>query len=105
MTAASILMIVYLAAIPLVVLRMAERWPWIDKVSPMTVLYVIGLIVGNSGLLTQDLPGQVKAVEINTLLGNLAIPIAIPLMLMGCNLRKWSTGKAIKAFLSGLVAV
>lgn len=105
MTAASILMIVYLAAVPLVVLRMAERWPWIDKVSPMTVLYVIGLIVGNSGLLSQDLPGQVKAVEINTLLGNLAIPIAIPLMLMGCNLRKWSTGKAIKAFLSGLVAV
>lgn len=102
---AALLVVAYLMLVPLLVLKLAERWPWIDKVSPMTVLYVIGLAVGNSGLLSQDNAGVQSAIAANTLIGNVAIPLAIPLMLMSCNLRKWSTGKALKAFFSGLVAV
>ena len=94
-------MVLYLALVPLGVMLLAKRWAWIEKVSPMTVLYAIGLAVGNSGLLHKGSP----ALALNATVGELAIAVAIPLMLMGCNLKQWSTGKATKAFLSGLLAV
>lgn len=93
--------LLYLLLVPLGVMLLAKRWAWIEKISPMTVLYVIGLIVGNSGLV----PEASNAQQANIKAGNIAIAVAIPLMLMGCNLKKWSTGKALKAFFSGLLAV
>ena len=92
-------MILYLLGVPLLVMWLATKWKWIDAVSPMTVLYVIGLLVGNL------LPISKDAIDIDTMAGNIAIPLAIPLMLMGCNLKSWSTAKAVKVFASGLLAV
>lgn len=80
---------------------MARRWQWIDKVSPMAVLYVIGLIVANTTTWIRD--GAL--LSLNNTIGNICIPLAIPLMLMSCSLSHWSTGKALKAFVSGLLAV
>lgn len=96
-----LLFIVYLLGVPLALMNLAQRWKWIDRVSPMTILYIIGLIVANG---TSFVAGS-DATDINTLMGNIAVPLALPMMLMGCNLSKWSTGKAAKAFLSGLLAV
>lgn len=98
-----LLTILYLIAIPLLVMRLAKRWTWIEKVSPMTVLYVIGLVVANlipadNGIFNID-------ADTNTLFSNIAVPLAIPLMLMGCDTDNWQLGKALKVFLSGLTAV
>ena len=80
---------------------LARRWRWIDKVSPMAILYIIGLLVANLTPWLQDL----QLLETNNLIGNICIPLAIPLMLISCSLSNWSTGKALKSFFSGLVAV
>ena len=80
---------------------LARRWRWIDKVSPMAVLYVIGLLVANSTPWLHDK----QLLDLNNMVGNVCIPLAIPLMLVSCSLSNWSTGKAVKAFLSGLIAV
>ena len=80
---------------------LARRWRWIDKVSPMAVLYVIGLLVAN---LTPWLHDD-KLLNLNNLVGSICIPLAIPLMLISCSLTHWSTSKVLKAFLSGLTAV
>lgn len=95
--------IIYLLCVPLVVMRLAKRWTWIEKVSPMTVLYVVGLAVANlipadNGVFNVDL-------ATNTVFSNVAVPLAIPLMLMGCNLGGWQVGKAFKVFFSGLFSV
>ena len=34
---------------------LARRWRWIDKVSPMAILYIIGLLVANLTPWLQDL--------------------------------------------------
>lgn len=99
----AILTIVYLLAVPLVVIRLSKRWSWIDKVSPMTVLYVIGLLFAN--LLPENNSIFNLNQDINSLVSNLAVPLAIPLMLMGCDMNSWHIGKALKVFFSGLVAV
>ena len=97
------LTVLYLLAVPYLVVRLSKRWTWIDKVSPMTVLYVIGLAVAN--LLPAD-NGIFNIDEsVNTLFSNIAVPLAIPLMLMGCDTGNWHLGKALKVFLSGLTAV
>ena len=95
--------VIYLLAVPLAVMLLAKRWSWIEKVSPMTVLYLIGLAVANiipadNGIFNID-------TATNTLFSNIAVPLAIPLMLMGCDTGHWQIGKAFKVFLSGLLAV
>ncbi len=80
---------------------LARKWRWIDRVSPMAVLYVIGLLVANLTPWMQD--EQLRS--LNNTIGSICIPLAIPLMLISCSLTHWSTGKALKAFLSGLGAI
>ena len=87
---------------PALIMLLAQRWRWIDKVSPMAILYIIGLLIANT---TPWLPQDTQLLELNNLIGNICIPLAIPLMLISCSLSNWSTGKALKAFLSGLVSV
>ena len=45
----TVLSIIYLLGVPLLVMQLAKRWNWIEKVSPMTVLYLIGLAVARNG--------------------------------------------------------
>lgn len=99
----TILTILYLLGVPMLVMWLAKRWAWIDRVSPMTVLYLIGLAVANlvpanNGVFNVD-------AGTNTLFSNVAVPLAIPLMLMGCNSKGWQVGKAFKVFITGLVSV
>lgn len=99
----TILTILYLLGVPMLVMWLAKRWAWIDRVSPMTVLYLIGLAVANlvpanNGIFNVD-------AGTNTLFSNVAVPLAIPLMLMGCNSKGWQVGKAFKVFITGLVSV
>ena len=80
---------------------LAHKWTWIDKVSPMSVLYIIGLLVANFTPWMRT-PGLL---DLDNLLGSICIPLAIPLMLMSCSLANWSAKTAVKAFFSGLIAV
>ncbi len=99
----TIVTIIYLLGVPLLVMQLAKRWTWIDKVSPMSVLYVIGLATAN--LIPADNGVFNIDADINTLFGNIAVPLAIPLMLMGCDTKGWQVGKALKVFLTGLASV
>ena len=100
-TAMTTLYIIYLLALPAIIMLLARKWTWIDRVSPMAVLYVIGLLVANLTPWLQDK----DLLDINTTVGNLCIPLAIPLMLMSCNLRNWSAAGTLKAFFSGIIAI
>ncbi len=95
----TILTILYLFGIPLILMRLAKRWPIIDKISPMVILYVIGLFVGNVGLLGQS------AQNVCTNVSNVVVLLTIPLMLLGCDYRTLSAKMALKAFFVGLFSV
>ena len=96
---ATLLILLYLFGIPLVLVLLAKRWPIIDKISPMVILYVIGLVVGNAGWL------GVNATNICTQVSNVVVLLTIPLMLLGCNYKGLSAGMAVKAFFIGLFSV
>lgn len=94
-----IFVVIYLLGIPLLVVRMSHRWAFINKVSPMMVLYCIGLLVGNTELMS-----SVEFIAC-TWVSNIAVPVAIPLMLMSCDFRRWSTRIALKAFFTGVASI
>lgn len=95
------LYLAYLMLTPVAIMLLARRWTWIDKISPMAVLYIIGLLVAN---LTPWV-SQHDLLYMNNFVGNLGIPIAIPLMLLSCRLAGWSLAKTFKAFIIGLTSV
>jgi uncharacterized membrane protein len=93
------LTLLYLLVIPLLVMLAAKRWPVIEKISPMVILYVIGLTVGNIGIVGEG------ARQTCTDVSNVAVLLSIPLMLLGCDFRMWSAKAALKAFLVGLFSI
>lgn len=95
----SLFTLLYLFGVPLALMLLAKRWPIIDKISPMVILYIIGLVVGNAGWL------GVSTTNICTQVSNVVVLLTIPLMLLGCNYKSLSAKMALKAFFSGLVSV
>lgn len=93
------LTILFLFGIPLVLMLLARRWPIIEKISPMVILYVIGLVVGNCGWL------GVNATNICSQVSNVVVLLTIPLMLLGFDYKSLSAKMALKAFFIGLFSV
>lgn len=93
------LTILFLFGIPLVLMLLARRWPIIEKISPMVILYVIGLLVGNCGWLGEG------ATNICSQVSNGVVLLTIPLMLLGCDYKSLSAKMALKAFFIGLFSV
>lgn len=93
------IVILYLIIVPLLVVLAAKKWPIIEKISPMVILYIIGLTVGNIGIVGES------AKTVCTNVSNVAVLLSIPLMLLGCDFRNWSTGAVLKVFLVGLFSV
>jgi len=91
--------LLYLFAIPLLVVIAAQRWPIIQKISPMVILYVIGLLVGNL------LPLGEKSIDTCSTVSNIVVLVAIPLMLLGCDFRMWSAKAMLKTFVTGLLSI
>jgi uncharacterized membrane protein len=94
-----LLTLLYLFIIPLLVVLAAKKWPIIEKISPMVILYIIGLTVGNIGIVGES------AKTVCTNVSNVTVLLSIPLMLLGCDFRNWSTGTVLKIFLVGLFSV
>ena len=94
-----LLTLCYLFGIPLALMLLAKRWPIIEKISPMVVLYVIGLMVGN----TDVLGAEAQPVCANV--SNAVVLLTIPLMLLGCDYKSLSAKMALKAFFIGLFSV
>ncbi len=96
---AVMLTLLSLFGIPLVLMLLAKRWPIIEKISPMVILYVIGLLVGNCGWLGEG------ATNICSQVSNGVVLLTIPLMLLGCDYKSLSAKMALKAFFIGLFSV
>ena len=95
----TLLTLLYLFGIPLVLVQLAKRWTIINKISPMVILYVIGLVVGNCGLIGE------KATPVCSGVSSAVVLLTSPLMLIGCNYKGLSAGMAVKAFFIGLFSV
>lgn len=89
---------------PAFVLRACRRVKWLGKVGPVLVLYILGIIIGNLGLIP-GLSLPEGTAQIQDILSSAAVPVAIPLMLLGCSFKRSETRSQLLALLTGFAAV
>lgn len=85
--------------IPAGVLWLCRRFSFLGKIGPVLILYLVGLLIGNSGLMAGQLP------VVQDIMSNATVPIAIPLMLFGCTFRREGTRSQILALITGMISV
>ncbi len=84
---------------PAVVIWLCRRYPILDNLGPIMILYGIGMVVGNLPFL----PEQVGTLQ--DIIPNIMIPLAIPMMLFGCNFSLNETRLQGKVVVSGFLSV
>ena len=94
----NILVIIFFLLAPAGVLWLCRRSAVLDRIGPVLILYILGIIFGNlfhpSGM-----------AGIQDVLSSAMVPLAIPLMLFSCTFRRSGTRSQLLALLSGLLAV
>lgn len=93
-----ILIAIYFAT-PALVLWLARKWSIIGKIGPIMVLYALGMILGNIPFASEQMA------VLQDFLPNILIPLAIPMMLFGCNFAKGEARLQLKLVISGFFSV
>ena len=96
----TILLVVFFLLAPAGVLWLCRKVKWIGKIGPILMLYFIGAIIANIGILPKE-----GTLQVQNSLSNAMIPLAIPLMLFSFTFRKSETRDTLIAMITGLVAV
>ena len=91
------LVLFYLLA-PAAVLWACRKVKVLDKVGPVLTLYILGVIVANLHIVPDDY------YSIQKILQDVMIPLAIPMMLFGCNFKSFKAGVSAKAFVIGVLS-
>lgn len=93
-----ILILIYIL-MPAVVIWLCEKYSILNKLGPILLLYIVGAIIGNTGLMPES------AAKIQDIMMTVIIPIAIPLMLFSCDFKRWDIRGALLTLVTGVFAV
>jgi len=98
-----IALVVFYILTPLLVLHLCHRFKFVNKIGAVVITYILGIILGNLGIL----PRIDGYANIQNMITMITIPLAIPLLLFSMNLRKWfaNAGKTFLAMVLAFVAV
>ncbi len=99
------LLAVFYCLAPAGVLWLCRRYKWIGKIGPILMLYFIGAIMANLGILPSKGPESESLLKMQDLFTNVTIPLAIPLMLFCFTYKKSETRDQLLAMITGLAAV
>ena len=94
-----IILIAGFCLIPSVVLMLCRKYGFLKKIGPVMILYGLGIIIGNIGLMPEQMPA------VQELLSNAMVPLAIPLMLFGCTFSMKGARSQILALVTGMISV
>lgn len=87
---------------PLLILWLTYKFEFLRKIGSMIIAYIIGCLIGLSGIIEPT--DEVHNIQM--LMANISIPIAIPLMLFSANVRSWASlaPSFIKSTICGILA-
>ena len=94
-----ILLTALFCVIPAGVIWLCRKYPFLDTIGPIMILYAIGIVIGNLPFM----PEQMKVLQ--EMIPNVVIPLAIPMMLFGCVFTSKEMGLQIKIIVSGFLSV
>jgi uncharacterized membrane protein len=80
-----ILMIAFFLLAPVLVIILEGKYKIVKKIGAVLICYILGAIVGNTGLLPEG------AYPVQDWFTKLTVPLALPLILFSMDVRKWFT--------------
>ena len=84
--------------VPAGVLWLCRKYPILDKIGPVMILYVIGLVIANI-----PMPAEIKTLQ--GIIPTIMIPLAIPMMLFGCTFKTSEISLQARIIASGVISV
>ena len=94
-----IILVAGFCLIPAGVLWLCRKFSILGKIGPVLLLYALGIIIGNIGLMPEQMPA------VQDLLSNAMVPLAIPLMLFSCTFKMNGARSQILALVTGMIFV
>lgn len=93
-----ILVLIYCLT-PALILKLCKKVPFLGKIGPILILYIIGVIIGNLPYINEGNYGLKDS------LTSALIPMALPMMLFACSFTKDSLKGIFRSLIAGLVAI
>ena len=94
---------------PILIVSAFHKWKPLQKIGTVMMAYTVGIILSLTGMVQFEM-GSAEADafgQVQTWIMNLAVPIAIPLMLFNCDFKLWtkSLPKTFGTLIGGLASV
>jgi uncharacterized membrane protein len=83
-TLSLLLLVLFYVLTPVLIIRLTQKVPLAGKLGSILIAYLLGLLVGNIGILPDG------ATPLQNLMTTLTVPMAIPLLLFSLNIRRWT---------------
>lgn len=93
---------------PLLIIEAFKRWTIVQKIGTVVLAYAVGIIASLCGVFNFATPEVAASFsKLQSTIMNVAVPLAIPLMLFNCDFKLWTKAlpKTAWALVTGLVAV
>ena len=100
----TLLLIFYIVA-PAGILYICRKNKVFNKIGPVLTLYLLGVLVANIGIFPSEQSAYDKVFGFMESFSGVLIPLALPMILFGCNFKKFSLGKSLKAFIIGALSI
>ena len=93
---------------PILIIEAFKRWTIVQKIGTVVLAYAVGIIASLCGVFNFATPEVAESFsKLQSTIMNVAVPLAIPLMLFNCDFKLWtkSLPKTAWALVTGIVAV
>ena len=101
----NILLLIFYLVAPAGILFICRKTKFFNKIGPVLTLYLLGVIVANIGILPTEQAAHDKVFKFMESISEVLIPLALPMLLFGCNFKKFSLGKSMGALAAGVLSV
>lgn len=101
----NILLLLFYLAAPAGILFICRKNKVFGKIGPVLTLYLLGVLVANIGIFPTGEVEYKKLFDFMESFSGALIPLALPMILFGCNFKKFSLGKSLGAFAIGALSV
>ena len=94
-----ILLSLLFCLIPAGVIWLCRRFPVLDNIGPIMILYAIGMVIGNLPFMPQEMA------TLQDMIPNIMVPLAMPMMRFGCTFSRSEAKLQVKILVSGFLSV
>ena len=102
---AKLLLVIFYLLAPAGVLWATRKFDLLRRLGPVLTLYILGVVVANIGIFPSDPEAHKSFLDFQESVSEILVPLALPMMLFGCNFKRFSVGKSLSAFIVGVVSV